>query len=103
MRDSYDDHPYHCWRHAVDVTHSAFVLLILCWDWVQTHMSDLDVLCVLVACIGHDVHHRGVSNGFLCRTADALAITYNDKSVQEMMHAASLFTLMAQVRGGNGW
>ena len=99
LRACYDDHPYHCWRHAVDVTHSAFTILTLAWGWVEEHLTTLDVLCLMVAALGHDVRHRGVSNQFLTRTGDLLALTYNDQSVQEMMHAASFFQLIRQARG----
>jgi hypothetical protein len=42
----------------------------------------------------HDFEHRGVSNDFLVKVADPLAIRYNDRSPQENHHAAASFTLL---------
>lgn len=42
----------------------------------------------------HDYEHRGVSNDFLVKVADPLAIRYNDRSPQENHHAAASFTLL---------
>lgn len=51
---------------------------------------------LMVAAVAHDVAHRGVSNQFLVQVRDDLALLYNDESVQEAMHASTLF----QVGGG---
>lgn len=40
--------------------------------------------------------HLGVTNAFLVDTHHPLAITYNDKSVLENMHAATTFSVMAR-------
>lgn len=50
--------------------------------FVQQHLSPVDVLALMVASIAHDVGHRGLSNGFLVKTRDVLAMTYNDASPQ---------------------
>lgn len=97
----YPDNPYHSWKHAVDVANTIFTLLHLGRPWVEMHLTRLDVFCLMVAAISHDVGHRGVSNGHLCKTDDILALTYNNRSVQEMMHAASLFQLTANIPEAN--
>ena len=48
----------------------------------------------------HDFRHPGVSNSFLTRTCDPLALRYNDESVLENFHVAEAFALM--IRGGAG-
>lgn len=98
MQQSYKENPYHCWRHAVDVLHTTYVMINLAWDFIEEHLRAIDLFSLMVGALAHDMHHTGVSNLFLCRTEHALAIAYNDKSVQENMHAASLFRLCLEVR-----
>lgn len=43
---------------------------------------------------GHDIDHPGVNNDFLTKTNDPIALLYNDHSVLENAHCASLFFLM---------
>lgn len=94
VAERYVDHPYHSFAHAVDVTNTVFTLLHMSRGWVEEHLTALDVFCMLVAAVGHDIGHRGVSNGFLIETSDYMAITYNNRSVQESMHAATMIQLM---------
>jgi len=55
-----------------------------------------DILAMLVGAIAHDVGHPGTNNAFLVNTAAKLAITYNDRSPLEHMHASVCFeTLLA--------
>ncbi|CAG9462730.1 unnamed protein product [Pedinophyceae sp. YPF-701] len=91
----YIDNPYHNWRHAVDVTHSVYVMLQKDAG-LQEQLGQLDKLCLMVAALAHDVGHRGMSNQYLVGVRDELAITYNDQSVQENMHAATLFKLLEE-------
>ncbi|CAG9461518.1 unnamed protein product [Pedinophyceae sp. YPF-701] len=95
LRARYADRPYHNWRHAVDVCHTAFCMLISSPELTNA-LTRLDAVAVLVAACGHDVGHLGVSNGFLVATRHPLALKYNDESVQENMHAAVLFQIMAE-------
>ena len=53
-----------------------------------------------LAQVVHDFRHPGVSNSFLTRTCDPLALRYNDESVLENFHVAEAFALM--IRGGAG-
>ncbi|CAG9460578.1 unnamed protein product [Pedinophyceae sp. YPF-701] len=85
---------YHNWRHAVDVTHTLFTI-ILTTPVLQRRLTRLDRLALMVAALGHDVCHSGTNNQFLIDTNAPVALAYNDRSVQENMHAATLFQLMA--------
>ena len=46
---------------------------------VAEPLSQLHVLALLVASVGHDVDHPGVNNAFLCSTGSPLARRYNDQ------------------------
>jgi hypothetical protein len=59
------------------------------------------VFAVILAAAVHDLGHPGVNNAFLVRTRDPQALTYNDRSVNEMMHASLAFKLAADNPGLN--
>ena len=65
-------------------------------------VSRLDMFAGLVAALGHDLGYPGVTNAYLIATRDALALTYNDTSVLENMHCASLYKLLAEEEGRGG-
>lgn len=44
----------------------------------------------------HDYEHRGVTNDFLVRIGDALALLYNDRSPHENHHLAASWALLAE-------
>ena len=48
----------------------------------------------IVSCLGHDAGHTGYTNRFLIETRSPLALTYNDKSPLENMHASTLFSVL---------
>ena len=61
---------------------------------VAEPLSQLHVLALLVASVGHDVDHPGVNNAYLCATGSPLARRYNDQSVLENHHAATTFEVL---------
>eukprot|EP00276_Gloeochaete_wittrockiana_P022180 CAMPEP_0184335358 /NCGR_PEP_ID=MMETSP1089-20130417/3926_1 /TAXON_ID=38269 ORGANISM="Gloeochaete wittrockiana, Strain SAG46.84" /NCGR_SAMPLE_ID=MMETSP1089 /ASSEMBLY_ACC=CAM_ASM_000445 /LENGTH=633 /DNA_ID=CAMNT_0026659971 /DNA_START=231 /DNA_END=2132 /DNA_ORIENTATION=+ len=85
--------PYHTFRHAFDVTQTLFSLLTT--GGAKEHLSPIEIFSLLIAGIGHDVGHPGLSNPFLIATNDPLALLYNDVSVLESYHAATTFKLLA--------
>mmetsp|Transcript_28454 Transcript_28454/g.66272 ORF Transcript_28454/g.66272 Transcript_28454/m.66272 type:complete len:566 (-) Transcript_28454:39-1736(-) len=85
----YLDNPYHNWSHAMDVFH--FIYSVLTTGKVGRFFNFQDVLGLLVAALGHDVGHLGVSNAFLVMSQHSLALRYNDHSPLENMHAATTF------------
>eukprot|EP00927_Polykrikos_kofoidii_P068937 TRINITY_DN64296_c0_g1_i1.p1 TRINITY_DN64296_c0_g1~~TRINITY_DN64296_c0_g1_i1.p1 ORF type:complete len:486 (-),score=81.45 TRINITY_DN64296_c0_g1_i1:376-1833(-) len=85
----YHGKPYHNWLHAVDVYQIIHFSLEV--GRLTRYLSKEDVLVLLVSAIGHDVGHPGVNNLFLVNSGAQLAITYNDRSVLENMHASLFF------------
>lgn len=55
------DVPYHNFHHAVDVTISSY--LILTAFEARARMEPVDMFSLMVAAIGHDVGHPGLTNG----------------------------------------
>eukprot|EP00049_Salpingoeca_infusionum_P011868 m.209199 g.209199 ORF g.209199 m.209199 type:complete len:905 (-) comp15044_c1_seq3:76-2790(-) len=94
IEDNYIPFPrvyYHNNTHGADVMHNVSIML----DDLP-FFSDLQVLAVLLAAAAHDVCHPGFSNAFLAKTADPLAILYNDNSILENYHISQTFKLMTE-------
>lgn len=87
------DNFYHNSLHATDVLNSVYFLL-----YSGVHSSgqflELEVLALVVSALAHDIAHPGLNNAFLVNSGDTLAVTYNDKSVLEMMHCYVLFSIL---------
>ncbi|GMH78220.1 hypothetical protein TL16_g13200 [Triparma laevis f. inornata] len=64
-------------------------------------VKSVDLLLGMITAAVHDVGHRGVSNNFLIKFSDPLAITYNDDHVQENFHTAEAFRVAAEAEGCN--
>lgn len=92
MELSYKPNPYHNSGHAADVLNSC--LYIAKASVLFSYMSDIEILGLVIAALGHDVGHEALTNRFLVNNRDKLAITYNDLSVLENMHSSLTFTLM---------
>ncbi|EFN57910.1 hypothetical protein CHLNCDRAFT_34322 [Chlorella variabilis] len=95
VEEAYHPHnPYHNSMHAADVTQAVGAMLAL--DGFAAQLSDLEQLAVILAAAIHDVGHPGVNNDFLIRTQSEAAVAYNDLSINENMHAAAGFKLLAK-------
>eukprot|EP00927_Polykrikos_kofoidii_P032174 TRINITY_DN27486_c0_g1_i1.p1 TRINITY_DN27486_c0_g1~~TRINITY_DN27486_c0_g1_i1.p1 ORF type:complete len:2024 (-),score=310.73 TRINITY_DN27486_c0_g1_i1:149-6220(-) len=84
---------YHCWAHAVDVTHVLFMMFLKC-NGGGLLISALEEVALLVAAVFHDAGHFGVNNDFLVQTSHELAMRYNDRSPLENMSCAKLFEVV---------
>ena len=91
VENIYRDNPYHCFKHAVDVTHTTYLYILLVRESVD--MTQLEMFSLLVAALVHDMDHPGVTNAYLIATRDPLALTYNDESVLENLHLERFFSL----------
>ncbi|EDQ90665.1 uncharacterized protein MONBRDRAFT_24275 [Monosiga brevicollis MX1] len=93
VHNAYRDNVYHNFQHAMDVAQFAYALYMHS-DVLSKHFTHVDIFCCLVLGLGHDIDHPGVNNAFLIKTRDPVAILYNDTSVLENAHAATLFAMM---------
>mmetsp|Transcript_15224 Transcript_15224/g.47340 ORF Transcript_15224/g.47340 Transcript_15224/m.47340 type:complete len:479 (-) Transcript_15224:52-1488(-) len=91
LEKSYINNPYHNAIHAADVTHGVHILLNKGMD---KGLSDLEVFAVIFAAACHDVGHMGLTNDFLVKTSSDVALTYNDRSVNENMHLAIAYRIL---------
>eukprot|EP01135_Chromosphaera_perkinsii_P006756 Nk52_evm4s578 gene=Nk52_evmTU4s578 len=81
---NYRDVQYHNWHHALAVTHACYYLSKrINFD---DYMTEDEKLALIVACLCHDVDHRGTNNRYMVATESALADLYNCRSVMEQHH-----------------
>ena len=94
LEKTYNNNLYHNSLHGADVMCS--LLYFLTNSCLSSYMNSLEWLSVIIASISHDVGHPGKNNRFLVMTSDNIALTYNDISVLEMMHASILFKIASK-------
>ncbi|GIY50613.1 probable 3',5'-cyclic phosphodiesterase pde-5 [Caerostris darwini] len=80
VRKNYRRVPYHNWMHGFCVANSAYVVLRN-----SQIFKPLEELALYVACLCHDIDHRGKTNQFLKNAASPLAAIYST-SVLEHHH-----------------
>jgi calcium/calmodulin-dependent 3',5'-cyclic nucleotide phosphodiesterase len=86
--------PYHNHIHAADVLQTV-AHFSTCGP-IQKRLRVIHGFALFVAAMGHDYKHPGRTNAFLIHTQNEIAITYNDMSVLENFHAASLFKVLLE-------
>jgi 3'5'-cyclic nucleotide phosphodiesterase len=93
VRRGYRANPYHNFKHGVSVAHVCFVAMARSFS-AAVVLSPLDRLATLLSAVCHDVDHPGMNNAFETNSLSPLALRYNDQSVLEMHHAATMFQLL---------
>lgn len=94
VEGGYHANPYHNSMHAADVLHITHYLLSKGGLAELCKLNDRQVLAALFAAAIHDYNHPGINNNFSILTQTYNATLYNDRSVLENMHVASVFELM---------
>ena len=94
LQEAYLPNPFHNFAHAGMVLHKSF--LVACKTRLCQHLSQLELFALFLAAIGHDVGHLGRTNSFEVASESPLALLYNNRSVLEQHHAATLFTALGK-------
>ncbi|XP_076297920.1 cGMP-dependent 3',5'-cyclic phosphodiesterase [Lasioglossum baleicum] len=95
VKRGYRDAPYHNWVHAFSVTHFAYLLIKNLHLISENYMTHLQALVFLVACLSHDIDHRGTSNSFQMMCSTVLASLYSSEgSVMERHHLAQTMCIL---------
>jgi len=90
----YHDVPFHNYMHAWTVLQATVSMLHDLGNFANTFLQKIDVLTLLVAALCHDIGHPGTNNSFQKNSHSSLALLYNDVSILEHHHAASLFQIL---------
>ncbi|PHJ17923.1 3 5 -cyclic nucleotide phosphodiesterase domain-containing protein [Cystoisospora suis] len=64
----------------------------------ENRLGDLEEVGLIIASLCHDIAHPGRNNNFMVNASTPLALTYNDISVLENMHASLTFRLLCDRR-----
>jgi len=93
VSENYQNNPFHNYFHATSVTQMVFAIGEKA-DKYERFLTPLDRLSLLLSSYGHDLNHPGVTNALMVNSRHPLAITYNDASVLENHHAATLINFL---------
>merc|ERR1719402_209772 len=95
VRRGYRDPPYHNWSHAYSVAHFAFLLLSH-MNLVQSGIiSEVEAFALIIACLCHDLDHRGTNNNFqICSNSVLAALYSSEGSVMERHHFAQSMCIL---------
>lgn len=83
VRKNYRPVIYHNWRHAFNVAQMMFAILTS--TGLAHVLGEIETLGLLVACLCHDLDHRGTNNSFQVKSSSPLAQLYST-SVMEHHH-----------------
>ncbi|XP_077518864.1 cGMP-dependent 3',5'-cyclic phosphodiesterase-like isoform X3 [Amblyomma americanum] len=94
VKKGYRDPPYHNWMHAFAVAHFCY-LLLKNLSLIGPYLTELEGLSLFVACLCHDLDHRGTNNSFQLTSKSILASLYSSEgSVMERHHFAQAMAIL---------
>ncbi|EDV22124.1 uncharacterized protein TRIADDRAFT_50691 [Trichoplax adhaerens] len=80
IKKNYRNVAYHNWRHAFNVAQTMYRIFQA--KEFGGLLNDLEKLSLLVACLCHDLDHRGTNNAFQLKTQSALAHLYSTSTME---------------------
>ncbi|XP_074846363.1 cAMP and cAMP-inhibited cGMP 3',5'-cyclic phosphodiesterase 10A isoform X2 [Carettochelys insculpta] len=95
VKKNYRRVPYHNWKHAITVAHCMYAIL----QNNQGLFTDLERKGLLVACLCHDLDHRGYTNSYLQKFDHPLAALYSTSTMEQ--HHFSQTVAILQLEGHN--
>ncbi|CAF3709710.1 unnamed protein product [Rotaria sordida] len=88
---------YHNWRHAFNVAQTMFTMLTA--GRMNARMNDLERMGLLIACLSHDLDHRGTNNAFQAKVDAPLAKLYSTSTLEH--HHFDQCIMILQTEGNN--
>ncbi|KAK3091837.1 hypothetical protein FSP39_023062 [Pinctada imbricata] len=80
VKKNYRNVTYHNWRHAFNVAQTMFCMLKS--GQMDNILTDAERLALMVACLCHDLDHRGTNNQFQIQTMSPLADLYSTSTLE---------------------
>lgn len=91
---------YHNWYHVVSCAHVSF--LFLTHGGADAHLYPVDIFCIIMGSLIHDLDHQGTNNDFEVKRATTLAKLYDNDSVLER-HSINVGLNMCQGNPDLDW
>jgi hypothetical protein len=91
---TYNQVPYHNWRHAVDVT--QFISYEISVGQLETIFPKIELFGLFVAAICHDANHDGFTNTYNVQAETPLGILFKNQSVMETHHCATTIRVLSK-------
>lgn len=93
ISENYQNNPFHNFYHAFAVVQMIFTISEK--NSKFSRFFDLsETFALFLSALGHDLNHPGVTNVFMINSRHPLAVRYNDISVLENHHAATLIKFL---------
>ena len=93
VSENYQDNPFHNFFHAFSVAQIIFSMSVINGKF-EKFLSPFENFALILSGLGHDLNHPGVTNIFMINSRHPLAVRYNDISVLENHHAATLIRFL---------
>ena len=98
MQAGYHPNPYHNATHAADVAQINYFIIVRAGLESVCGLKRHQLFAAILAGAMHDFDHPGFNNNFHTRTNAFLSTLYNDKSILENHHLASIFEMVRNPR-----
>jgi len=80
VRRNYRSVTYHNWRHAFNVCQLMFSIITNTTWWKQ--LGEIECLSLVIACLCHDLDHRGTNNSYQIKSSNNLARLYSTSTME---------------------
>ncbi|XP_049803168.1 dual 3',5'-cyclic-AMP and -GMP phosphodiesterase 11-like isoform X2 [Schistocerca nitens] len=80
VKKNYRNVTYHNWRHAFNVAQMMFSIITATQWWKI--FGEIECLSLIIACLCHDLDHRGTNNTFQIKASSPLAQLYSTSTME---------------------
>ncbi|XP_011876138.1 PREDICTED: dual 3',5'-cyclic-AMP and -GMP phosphodiesterase 11 isoform X1 [Vollenhovia emeryi] len=94
VKKNYRNVTYHNWRHAFNVAQMMFAILTATQWWKI--FGEIECLALIIACLCHDLDHRGTNNSFQIKASSPLAQLYSTSTMEHHHFDQCLMILSSQ-------
>nr|CAD7447945.1 unnamed protein product [Timema bartmani] len=80
VKKNYRNVTYHNWRHAFNVAQMMFSIITATQWWKI--FGEIECMALIIACLCHDLDHRGTNNSFQIKASSPLAQLYSTSTME---------------------